>query len=54
MKNLRFRDSKRDVLIQLADMVVGSIRRYYDHSTNDWNVYRKIIKKREEDVWEFK
>lgn len=54
MKNLRFRDSKNDVLIQLADMVAGSIRRYYDKNTDDWNVYRKIIKRKEEDVWEFK
>lgn len=54
MKNLRFRDSKKDVLIQLADMVAGSIRRYYHRSSDDWNIYRKVIKKREEDVWEFK
>ena len=54
MKNLRFRDSKKDVLIQLADMVAGSIRRYHDHATSDWDVYRKIIEKREEDIWEFK
>ncbi len=42
MKNLRFRDSKRDVLIQMADMIAGSIRRYFDHNIRDWNVYRKI------------
>ena len=54
MKNLRFRDSKKDVLIQMADMIAGSIRRHYDHNSNDWNAYRKIIKAKEEDVWEFK
>jgi len=54
MKNLRFRDSRSDVLIQLADMISGSIRRYYDHATGDWDIYRKVIKKREEDVWLFK
>ncbi len=54
MKNLRFRDSKQDVLIQLADMIVGSIRKHYDHTNGDWELYRKIIKKREDDVWEFK
>ena len=54
MKNLRFRDSKRDVLIQLADMIAGSYRRYFDKNTDDWDLYRKILKKREEDVWEFK
>ncbi len=54
MKNLRFRDSRKDVLIQLADMAAGSLRRYYDRSTNDWEVYWKIIKGKKEDVWEFK
>ena len=54
MENLRFRDSKKDVLIQLADMVAGSLRRDFEHNTNDWNVYRKIIKNKEEDIWEFK
>lgn len=54
MKNLRFRNSRNDVLIQAVDMVAGSIRRYYDRNTNDWNIYRKITKSREEDIWEFK
>lgn len=54
MKNLRFRDSKKDVLIQLADMIAGSLRRNFEHNTNDWGIYRKIIKNREEDIWEFK
>ena len=54
MKNLRFRNSVDDVLIQMADMVAGSIKRYYDKNTNDWDIYRKIIKSKEEDVWEFK
>lgn len=54
MKNLRFRDSKNDVLIQMADMIAGSIRRDFDKNTNDYDVYRKIIKHKEEDVWEFK
>lgn len=54
MKNLRFKDSKNDVLIQMADMFAGSIRRYFDKKTTDCNIYRKIIKHKEEDVWEFK
>jgi len=37
----------------MADMIAGSIRRYFDHKTTDWAVYRKIIKNKEEDVWEF-
>ncbi len=51
--NLRFHDSKKDVLIQLADMVAGSIRRSYDKDKNDAALYRGIIKKRLEDVWDF-
>lgn len=54
IKNLRFRDSKSDVLIQMADMIAGSIRRFYDKNTADWDIYRKIIRRKEEDVWEFK
>ena len=54
MKNLRFKDSKKDVLVQLADMVAGSIRRSYDRNYTDYKLYRKIIDKRIEDNWEFK
>ena len=54
MRNIRFRDSQRDVLIQLADMVAGSIRRYYDRDTKDWDIYRDILKHKEENIWEFK
>jgi len=54
MKNLRFRDSQKDVLIQLSDMVAGSIRRFYDQTKDDHGIYRKILKNREENVWEFK
>ncbi|MFA5877597.1 MAG: DUF3800 domain-containing protein [Candidatus Paceibacterota bacterium] len=51
--DLKFRDSKEDVLIQLADMVAGSIRRNYDALASDADVYRGIIKKKEQDVWVF-
>ena len=54
MKNLRFRDSHQDVLIQLSDMVAGSIRRFYDETKGDRQIYRTILKDREENVWEFK
>lgn len=53
MRNLRFRDSRKDVLIQLADMIAGAVRRSYDKDKSDYEIYRKIIKKKEEDVWEF-
>ena len=51
VNDLRFRDSNKDVLIQLADMVAGSIRRYYDKKGTDWSVYRKVLAKKEENVW---
>lgn len=54
IKNLRFYDSKQNVLIQLADMIAGSIRRDFEKTTPDHNIYRKIIRKREEDAWEFR
>lgn len=54
MENLRFRDSKKDVLIQLADMVAGSIRRNFETDKSDSKVYRKEIKTKEEDIWLFK
>ena len=52
ISDLKFVDSKENVLIQLADMVAGAIHRSFSHKT-DANIYREIIKKREEDVWVF-
>lgn len=54
MQNLRFCDSQSNVLIQLADMIAGSIHRDCEEKTEDWNIYRKIINRREEDAWKFK
>ena len=54
MNNLKFINSKENVLIQLADMIVGSIRRSYESDKNDKDVYKRIIKKHIEDEWQFK
>jgi len=54
MKNLRLVDSKKDVLIQMADMVAGAIRRSYDDSKSVNKEYRKIIEEKIENCWEFK
>ncbi len=54
MKNMRLVDSKKDVLIQMADMVAGAIRRSYDTRKTENKTYRKIINKKIEDCWEFK
>lgn len=49
--DLKFVDSKQNVLIQLADMVAGCIASY--HKNRDRALYQ-LIQKRCEDVWEFK
>jgi len=54
MENLKFVDSKKDVLIQLADMITGGIYRYYQAEKVDKSVYKKIIEDKIEDLWEFK
>ena len=46
-------DSKGNVLIQMADIIAGSIRRSYDISKKDHLDYRNIIKKHIEDDWQF-
>ncbi|MHC1717004.1 MAG: DUF3800 domain-containing protein [Candidatus Dojkabacteria bacterium] len=53
MNNLKFVDSKDSALIQLADMVAGSIRRSYQEEKYDSKIYKEIIKKRIEDEWIF-
>ncbi|NIM46806.1 MAG: DUF3800 domain-containing protein [Candidatus Aenigmarchaeota archaeon] len=54
--NLKFVDSRNNVLIQLADIVAGSINRSFDKTKTDHKLYLNILKrnKRIEDVWEFK
>jgi hypothetical protein len=54
IKNLRFRDSGRDVLIQLADMIAGSINRTTQKGKNDKDLYLDLVKSRKEDIWKFK
>ncbi len=54
IKNCKLVDSKSNVLIQMADMIAGSIRRSRDLSKTDSKAYRSIIKKHIEDEWSFK
>lgn len=54
IKNCKLVDSRENVLIQMADMIVGSIRRSYDKSKSDNIIYRNIIKKHIDDEWNFK
>lgn len=51
--DLKFVDSKRDVLIQLADMIAGAIRRSYDACKEDRNLYKDIIQGRIQNIWNF-
>ncbi len=46
-------DSRENVLIQMADMIAGSIRRSYDTAKSDSGAYKKIIRHRIEDEWQF-
>jgi hypothetical protein len=53
VSDLRFVDSRRDVLIQLADMVAGALRRHAEGEKEDRDLYRAAIARRIEDVWDF-
>lgn len=54
MKDCKLVDSKENVLIQMADMVAGSIRRSYDTDKTDYKKYKGIIAKHIKDKWPFK
>ncbi len=51
--DLKFADSKQNTLIQLADVVAGSIHSYYtDKNKSYLQIFEKA--KRVEDIWDFK
>lgn len=55
IRSLKFADSRRDSLIQLADMVAGAIARSYregDRARHDR--WRQALESKIEDVWEFR
>lgn len=54
INNISLVDSKTNVLIQLADMIAGTIRRYKEGEKEDSAKYWSKIKNRIEDCWEFK
>jgi len=49
--DLKFVDSKENTLIQLADMVAGTIASSYKDKNED---LLKLLNERVEDIWEFK
>lgn len=54
MKNCQLIDSKSNVLVQMADMIAGSIRRSHEDTKGDAKFYKEIIKKHIEDEWNFR
>ncbi|KKR63105.1 hypothetical protein A2210_02760 [Candidatus Woesebacteria bacterium RIFOXYA1_FULL_40_18] len=54
IKNARLVDSKENVLIQMADMIAGTIRRYKEKEKADAPKYWEKVKSKVEDYWEFK
>jgi hypothetical protein len=54
MKNCRLIASHTNVLIQMADMIAGAVRRSYEDNKTDKNVYKQIIKKHIQDEWKFR
>ena len=53
MDHCRLVDSQSNVLIQMADMIAGTIRRSYDEDKSDGIELKKIIRKHIEDEWQF-
>lgn len=53
MDNCKLVDSQQNVLIQLADMIAGSVHRSYNPEKLDHKIYKAIIKRRIEDEWRF-
>jgi len=54
VQNSKLVDSKNNVLIQMADMVAGAIRRSYCEEKTDKYSYKSIIKKHITSEWKFK
>lgn len=54
VKNCKLVNSKNNVLIQMADMIAGGVRRSFDESRKDAATYKNIIKKHIDDEWHFK
>lgn len=54
IKDVRFKDSKSDVLIQLADMCAGAIARSYRIDRANAARWRRALAPRIQNVWEFR
>lgn len=54
MKSCKLVDSHGNILIQLADMIAGSIHRSYNSTKSNAKLYKSIFKRRIENEWPFK
>lgn len=56
MKELRLRDSKKDPLLQLADMCAGAVARSYRTERKNADRWRTMLQRADQldNVWEFK
>lgn len=56
VREVRLKDSQKDVLIQLADMAAGAIARSYRKDRRNADKWRRLLRASGnlEDVWEFK
>lgn len=54
MRNCKMVNSKSNVLVQMADMVAGSLNRAENTNKKDRQIYKNIIKNHIEDEWRFK
>lgn len=53
LSDLKIVDSQNNVLIQLADMVAGTVRRFAEREKSDAPEYRALITHRIENIWNF-
>jgi hypothetical protein len=53
INDVRFRDSRGDVLVQLADMCAGAIARSYRVDRPDHRRWGEMLRPRINDVWDF-
>lgn len=54
IKLVKFADSRRDRLVQLADMCVGAIARSYRPDKSNHDRWRRMLRGKISDVWEFR
>ena len=54
VRSVKFAESHRDVLVQLADMVVGAVARSYRPERRNHDRWRNQLGRKLEDVWEFR